>query len=209
MIELHTFSTPNGRKASIALEEMELPYTVYPVNIMEDEQFDPAFLAISPNNKIPAIVDGERELSLMESGAILFYLATKTGKFLPADPHEYWQCMEWLFWQVGGYGPMLGQANHFLTFNRGKSDYAEERYGTEAARLYRVLDTHLGANEYLAGSEYSIADMATWPWTASFKMQNVDLADYPNVRRWYLAIAERPAVQRGYNVPTDAEIPTP
>ena len=209
MIDLHTFNTPNGRKVSIALEEMELPYTVHSVNIMEDEQFDPAFLAISPNNKIPAIVDGDRELSLMESGAILFYLATKTGKFLPADPHEYWQCMEWLFWQVGGYGPMLGQAGHFLTFNKGKSEYGEKRYGEEAQRLYKVMDDHLAGNDYLGGSEYSIADMATWPWTAGFKMHGVSLDDYPNVRRWYSDIAARPAVQRGYSVPDPAEIPQP
>ena len=209
MIELHTFGTPNGKKASIALEEMELPYSVHVVNIMEDDQFDPDFLAISPNNKIPAIVDGEVELSLMESGAILFYLATKTGRFLPSDPYEYWQCMEWLFWQVGGFGPMLGQANHFLTFNKGKSDYAEERYGKEAERLYGVLDRHLSRNEYLAGSEYSIADMATWPWAASWRMQRIDMNAHANVKRWYTAIAERPAVRRGYSVPKESEIPLP
>ena len=161
MIELHTFGTPNGKKVSIALEEMGLPYNVHSVNIMKDEQFDPAFLAISPNNKIPAIVDTEAELSLMESGAILFYLATKTNQFLPADPHEYWQCMEWLMWQMGGFGPMLGQANHFLHFNPGKSDYAEKRYGDEARRLYGVLDKHLAHNDYVAGSP--TIPSPTWP----------------------------------------------
>lgn len=209
MIELHTFGTPNGRKASICLEEMGLPYSVHAVDIMKDEQFAPEFLAISPNNKIPAIVDREVELSLMESGAILFYLATKTGSFLPRDPHEYWQCMEWLMWQMGGFGPMLGQANHFLHFNPGKSDYAEKRYGDEARRLYGVLDKHLGENDYVAGPEYSIADMAIWPWCARWEWQRIDMNELPNVRRWYTTIAQRPAVQRGYNVPVEAEIPMP
>ena len=209
MIELHTFGTPNGKKASICLEEMGLPYTVHTVDIMKDEQFAPEFLAISPNNKIPAIVDREVELSLMESGAILFYLATKTGKFLPEDPHEYWQCMEWLMWQMGGFGPMLGQANHFLHFNPGKSDYAEKRYGDEARRLYGVLDKHLGQYDYVAGEDYSIADMAIWPWCARWEWQRIDMDELPNVRRWYVEIAGRPAVQRGYNVPVEAEIPMP
>lgn len=209
MIELHTFGTPNGKKASICLEEMDLPYTVHSVDIMKDEQFAPEFLAISPNNKIPAIVDREVELSLMESGAILFYLATKTGSFLPRDPHEYWQCMEWLMWQMGGFGPMLGQANHFLHFNPGKSDYAEKRYGDEARRLYGVLDKHLGENDYVAGPEYSIADMAIWPWCARWQWQRIDMDGLPNIKRWYVEIAGRPAVQRGYSVPTEAEIPMP
>ena len=209
MIELHTFGTPNGKKASICLEEMGLPYTVHTVDIMKDEQFAPEFLAISPNNKIPAIVDREVELSLMESGAILFYLATKTGKFLPEDPHEYWQCMEWLMWQMGGFGPMLGQANHFLHFNPGKSDYAEKRYGDEARRLYGVLDKHLGQYDYVAGEDYSIADMAIWPWCARWQWQKIDMDELPNVKRWYTQIAGRPAVQRGYCVPSEAEIPMP
>ena len=209
MIELHTFGTPNGKKASICLEEMGLPYTVHTVDIMGDEQFAPEFLAISPNNKIPAIVDRDVELSLMESGAILFYLATKTGQFLPEDPHEYWQCMEWLMWQMGGFGPMLGQANHFLHFNPGKSDYAEKRYGDEARRLYGVLDTHLDRYAYVAGDEYSIADMAIWPWCARWQWQRIDMDELPHVKRWYQEIARRPAVQRGYSVPTEAEIPMP
>ena len=209
MIDLYTFGTPNGKKASIALEEMGIPYNVHVVDIMKDEQFEPQFLAISPNNKIPAIVDGEVELSLMESGAILFYLATKTGQFLPKDPHEYWQCMEWLMWQMGGFGPMLGQANHFLKFNPGKSEYAEKRYGDEAKRLYEVLDKHLGQYDYVAGSEYSIADMAIWPWCARWEWQNIDMDALPNVKRWYIEIAGRPAVQRGYSVPTETEIPMP
>ena len=208
MIELYTFGTPNGKKASIALEEMEIPYTVHVIDIMKDDQFDADFLKISPNNKIPAIVDAEAEVSLMESGAILFYLATKVKRFIPPDPHLYWQCMEWLMWQMGGFGPMLGQANHFLHFNPGKSDYAEKRYGDEAGRLYGVLDTHLADYEYVAG-EYSIADMAIFPWAARWEWHGVDLHELPNLLRWYRAIAARPAVQRGYSIPTPSDIPMP
>jgi len=208
MIDLYTFGTPNGRKISIALEEMKLEYKVHSINIMKDEQFAPSFLKISPNNKIPAIVDHETGLSLMESGAILQYLATKTGKFLPKDPHHHWQALEWLNWQMGGFGPMLGQANHFLKFNPGKSDYADKRYGEEAARLYGVLDKHLSTHEYVAG-EYSIADMAIWPWAARGEWHKVDINTLPNVKRWYMEIAKRPAVIKGYGVPTPAEIPMP
>ena len=159
MIDLYTWTTPNGRKVSIALEEMGLAYEAHAIDIGKDEQFAPDFLAISPNNKIPAIVDHEAGLNLMESGAILYYLANKTGKFLPTDPHHHWQALEWLNWQMGGFGPMLGQAHHFLKFNPGKSDYAETRYGDEARRLYSVLDKQLEDREFVAG-EYSIADMA-------------------------------------------------
>lgn len=196
-IDLYTWSTPNGRKVSIALEEMELAYEVYPINIGKDDQFDPAFLAISPNNKIPAIVDHDTGRSMMESGAILLYLAEKTGKFMGTDE---WVTYEWLMWQMGGVGPMLGQVHHFLRFNKGKAQYAEDRYRTEGHRLYRVLDQRLSESEYLSGS-YSIADMATWPWISRWEWHEIDWADYPNVKRWYRAIADRPAVKKGYDVP--------
>ena len=203
-IQLYTWSTPNGRKASIALEELALDYRAIAVNIGKDEQFAPEFLAISPNNKIPAIVDGGR--SIMESGAILLYLADKTGKLQGEDR---WTTLEWLMLQMGGVGPMLGQANHFLQFNAGKSAYAEQRYAQEAARLYGVLDRRLQEHEYLAGS-YSIADIATWPWIASWPGHRIDWADYPNLRRWFTAIAARDAVQRGWQVPFGGrEIPMP
>lgn len=203
-IELHTWPTPNGRKISIALEELALPYRAIAVNIGKDEQFAPAFLAISPNNKIPALVDGEQ--TLMESGAILLYLADKTGRLGGANR---WTTLEWLMLQMGGVGPMLGQANHFLQFNAGKSPYAEARYAAEAKRLYGVLDRRLADHEYLAGS-YSIADIATWPWIARWPWHRIDWADFPNLRRWYIAIAARDAVQRGWNVPfATGEIPLP
>ena len=208
MIDLYTFATPNGRKVSIALEEMELPYQVKTINITKDEQFAPDFLKISPNNKIPAIVDQQTGLTLMESGAILYYLATKSGKFLPTDPNHHWQALEWLNWQMGGFGPMLGQAHHFLHFNPGKSDYAENRFFGEAKRLYGVLNNQLQGREYVAG-EYSIADMAIWPWASRFEYQRIDLKDFPNVLRWYSQIAKRPAVIKGYSVPVEAEIPQP
>lgn len=208
MIDLYTFGTPNGKKISIALEEMGLAYKVHSINIMKDEQFAPSFLKISPNNKIPAIVDHDTGLSLMESGAILQYLATKTGKFLPKDPHKHWQALEWLNWQIGGFGPMLGQASHFLTFNQGKSDYADKRYGEEAARLYGILDKQLQDREFVAG-EYSIADMAIWPWATSWNMQNIDIDKFSNIKRWYKTIAARPAVQKGFGVPSPSEIPLP
>ncbi|MCJ8309180.1 MAG: glutathione S-transferase N-terminal domain-containing protein [Rhizobiaceae bacterium] len=208
MIDLYTFGTPNGRKVSIALEEMELAYQVTSVDIMKNEQFHADFLKISPNNKIPAIVDHQTGISLMESGAILYYLATKSGRFLPKDPHHHWQALEWLNWQMGGFGPMLGQAHHFLHFNPGRSDYAEERFGEEAKRLYGVLDRQLYGREYVAG-EYSIADMAIWPWAARFEYQKIDLNAFPNVLRWYQTVAARPAVGRGYSVPVATEIPLP
>lgn len=205
-IDLYTWSTPNGRKASIALEEMGLDYDVHAINIGKDDQFAPSFLAISPNNKIPAIVDHDNDRSLMESGAILMYLAEKTGTFQGSDR---WETLEWLMWQMGGIGPMLGQVHHFLRFNAGRSEYAENRYRTEGHRLYRVLDQRLGKMEYLSG-EYSIADMATWPWISRWEWHQIDWSDYPNVKRWYRAIADRPAVQRGYDVPAVAgAIPVP
>ena len=205
-IDLYTWPTPNGRKVSIALEEMGLAYAVHPVNIGKDEQFAPAFLAISPNNKIPAIVDRDNGRSLMESGAVLLYLAEKTGRFGGGDRFT---TLQWLMLQMGGVGPMLGQANHFLHFNAGKSAYAEQRYAAEAARLYGVLDRRLADCEFLAG-EYSIADIATWPWISRWPWHRVDWADFPNLLRWYAAIAERDAVRRGWNVPFETgEIPMP
>jgi len=209
LIDLYTWSTPNGRKVSIMLEEVGLPYTAHAIDITRDEQFADDFLRVSPNNKIPAIVDRDAGLSLFESGAILLYLAEKTGDLMPADASARWRVIEWLMFQMGGLGPMLGQAHHFLRFNRGLSDYAEQRYAAEAQRLYAVLDARLSKREYLAGA-YSIADIACWPWVSRFEWQGVDINDYANVKRWYTTIANRPAVQRGYHVPTVArEIPMP
>jgi GST-like protein len=168
-IELYTWGTPNGKKASIMLEEVGLPYRVHPINIGKDEQYDPDFLRISPNNKIPAIVDTDTGMSLMESGAILLYLADKTGKLMPNGAEERWRALEWLMWQMGGFGPMLGQAHHFHRFNSGKAPYAEERYLKETRRLYGVLDRRLEGRDYLAGASYSVADVATWPWAARFE----------------------------------------
>jgi GST-like protein len=209
MIELYTWSTPNGRKVSIALEEMGLPYKLFPINISKDEQFAPEFLAISPNNRIPAIIDRDTGVHLMESGAILMYLAEKTGKFWPQTSPEKWRVMEWLMWQMGGVGPMLGQVHHFVRFNAGKAPYAEERYLKEGNRLYGVLDKRLAQAEYVAGN-YSIADIAIFPWIARFEWQTIDITAYPNVKRWYLAVAGREAVQRGYDLPaTGAAVPMP
>ena len=210
MIDLYTWSTPNGRKVSIALEELELPYTVHAVNISKDEQFDPEFLKHSPNNKIPALHDQETELSLMESGAILVYLAEKTGKLLPTSGAARAKVLEWLMWQMGGLGPICGQGHHFLKYNPGKSAYAEQRFGAEIQRLYGVLDRQLAENAYLAGAQYSIADIASWPWVARFEWHQADLHSFPNVKRWYLELAKRPAVQRGYDVPASGQaIPLP
>jgi len=209
MIDLYTWTTPNGRKAAIALEELGLPYEVHAIDIGKDEQFAPEFLRISPNNKIPAIVDREAGISLMESGAILIYLADKTGRLLPAAGEPRYRVLEWLMWQMGGFGPMLGQAHHFLHFKKGTAHYAEDRYRTEARRLYGVLDRQLAEREFVAG-DYSIADIAVWPWATRFEWQEVDLAEFPNVRRWYAAVAARPAVQKGYHVPKfTADIPMP
>lgn len=207
-ISLYTWATPNGRKVSIMLEELELPYETHAVNIGADEQFAEDFVRISPNNKIPAIVDHDTGRAMMESGAILMYLADKTGKLMPADDSR-WTVIEWLMFQMGGVGPMLGQTHHFLRFNPGKAPYAEERYSKENARLYAVLDKRLGEHEYLA-DEYSIADIATWPWISRFEWQQMDLNAYPHLKRWYVAIATRPAVERGYHVPSKVnEIPMP
>ncbi len=205
MIDLYTWSTPNGRKASIMLEETGLPYAVHRINIGQSDQFKPEFLAISPNNKIPAIVDSEGPdggpYSLFESGAILIYLADKTGKLMPAAPAARYRVLQWLMFQMGGVGPMFGQAHHFLRFAKEKIPYAMRRYSDETARLYRVLDKQLSDHDYLAG-DYSIADVATYPWVARHEWQQIDLAAYPNVRRWFDAIGARPAVQRGMKVPS-------
>lgn len=209
MIDLYTWTTPNGRKISILLEELGLPYTAHAVNIGKDEQFAPDFLKISPNNKIPAIVDHDTGVSQFESGAIMIYLAEKAGKFLPTDTKARAEVMQWLMWQMGGFGPMLGQAHVFLKFNRGLSQPAEDRFGKEAQRLYGVLDRQLADHEYVAG-DYSIADMAIFPWAARHDWHEVDLTAFPNVLRWYRQIAARPAVQRGYQVPSDVgPIPMP
>jgi GSH-dependent disulfide-bond oxidoreductase len=199
-IELYTWGTPNGKKISIALEEMGLAYNVHPVNIGKDEQFAPDFLKISPNNKIPAIVDTDNGQSVFESGAILMYLGDKSGKFYPQELARRIKVNEWLMWQMGGFGPMLGRAHAFLQFNPGKAPFAEDMFAKEAQRLYGVLDTQLGKTEFMAG-EYSIADMATFPWAARHEWQRVDLNAFPHVLRWYKAIAARPAVIKGYDVP--------
>jgi len=201
MIDLYTWSTPNGRKASIMLEECGLDYEVHPIDITKDQQLAPDFLKISPNNKIPAIVDRDNGWSVFESGAILIYLAEKTGKLLPQDPKQRIQTLEWLMFQMGGVGPMLGQAHHFLKFNVSKAPYAEQRYGAEAKRLYGVMDRRLGESRFLATDDFTIADVATWPWVSRYEWQGVSLDDYPNVRRWYDAVKARPGVQRGYDVP--------
>ena len=204
MIELHTWSTPNGRKVSIMLEELGLPYSVHPVNIGKDEQFRPDFLAISPNNKIPAIVDpegpGGKRFSLFESGAILIYLAEKTGKLVPNDPTARYTALQWLMFQMGGLGPMLGQTHHFLRAAPEPVPYAIKRYKDETRRLYGVLDKRLAEAEHLAG-EYSIADIASYPWVARHEWHQIELGDFPNVKRWYDAIGARPAVHRGMKVP--------
>jgi GST-like protein len=196
MIDLYTWTTPNGRKVSIALEELGLDYETHAIDIGKDQQFAPEFLKISPNNKIPAIVERETGFHLMESGAILLWLAEREGKLID----DRWQVIEWLMWQMGGAGPMLGQTHHFVHYNKGKSDYAEARYAKEARRLYGVLDRRLEGRDFIAGT-YSIADIATWPWISRFEWQEIDLAEFPNVRDWYLRIADRPAVQRGYDQP--------
>ena len=209
MIDLYSWTTPNGRKVSIALEELGLPYKAHPIDIGKDEQFAPDFLKISPNNRIPAIIDRDNNMSLFESGAILIYLGDKTGRLLPRDGESRYRVIEWLMWQMGGIGPMIGQAHHFLRQNPGKAPYAEERYHKEALRLYGVLDRRLEGRNYMAG-DYSIADIATWPWISRFEWHKVDLNQFPNVKRWYVSIANRPAVQKGYQVPKDTgPVPMP
>ena len=209
MIDLYTWSTPNGRKVSIMLEEIGLDYEVHAIDITKDDQFAAEFLAISPNNKIPAIVDRDNGYAMMESGAIMMYLAEKTGQLMPSELLPRYDVMQWLMMQMGSVGPMLGQTHHFVRFNKGKAPYAEQRYAKENQRIYKVLDTRLADHEWLAG-DYSIADIATWPWISRFEWQEMDLAAYPALKRWYVAIAERPATQRGYDVPKKGfEIPMP
>jgi len=210
MIDLYTWTTPNGRKVSILLEELGVPYTVKSINISKDEQFAPDFLKIAPNNRIPAIVDHETGVQMMETGAIMLYLAQKYDQF-QAKGDGYWQMVEWLMWQMGGLGPMLGQVHHFVKYNAGKAPYAEERYSNEARRLYKVLNTQLEGRDYVAGDGkgiYTIADMSMWPWISRHDWQGIDLADFPNVQSWYMRLLERPAVQRGYHIPKKVnEIP--
>ena len=207
-IDLYTWNTPNGRKVSIMLEELGLPYSVIPIDITKGDQLQPDFLQLSPNNKIPAIVDHDAGIHLMESGAILLYLANKTGKLISPMGEKYWEQMEWLMLQMGSIGPMLGQTHHFVKFNPGKSPYSEERYSKENARLYRVLDNRLKDRQYIC-DEYSIVDIATWPWISRFEWQQMNLSEFPDLRRWYIDIANRPAVQRGYGVPAKLEVPMP
>ena len=209
MIDLYTWTTPNGRKVSIALEELGLPYTAHAIDISKDEQFAPDFLKIAPNNRIPAIVDRDTGIALMESGAILIYLADKTGKLMPREGEARYRVIEWVMWQMAGLGPMLGQAHHFLRAKKGVSEYSEQRYVAEAKRLYGVLDRRLEGRDYVVG-DYSIADISMWPWVSRFEWHQVDIAAFPNVRRWYETIAARPAVRKGYQVPKDAgPIPMP
>jgi GST-like protein len=204
MIDLYTWATPNGRKISIMLEEVGLPYRVHAVDISKNEQFAPEFLAISPNNKIPALVDakgpGGKPLALFESGAILIYLAEKTGKLMPSAPEARFNVLQWLMWQMAGFGPMLGQAHHFLKFAPEKVPYAINRYSAEAERLYGVLDKQLAKGDYVAG-DYSIADIAIYPWTQRYEWQGINLELFPNVIRWRKNLGERPAVNKGMAIP--------
>ena len=212
MIDFYTWTTPNGRKVSILLEELGVPYTVHAINISKGEQFVTDFLKISPNNRIPAIFDRDADLAMMESGAIMLYLGQKYGRFI-CEGSEYWAMMEWLMWQMAGIGPMLGQVHHFVKYNKGKSEYAEARYSNEAHRLYGILNARLKLRDFITGSgsgEYSIADMAIWPWISRFEWQEIDINEYPYVRDWYMRLADRTAVQKGYNVPKYVnDIPTP
>jgi GST-like protein len=204
MIDVYSWATPNGHKIHVMLEETGLDYKAHAVDIGAGDQFAPDFLAISPNNKIPAIIDNDgpegKPLALFESGAILVYLAEKTGQFLPADPVGRYTTLQWLMFQMGSIGPMLGQTHHFRNYAPQQIDYAVNRYTNEAKRLYGVMDKQLGVTRYLAGNEYTIADIATFPWTRSWQNQGIVLDEYPNVKRWFDSIAQRPAVQRGVEV---------
>ena len=204
MIDVFSWPTPNGHKVHILLEECGLPYRAIPVNIGAGDQFKPEFLAISPNNKIPAITDPDgpdgQPISLFESGAILVYLASKTGRFLPTDVRGRYEVLQWLMFQMGGVGPMLGQNHHFRQYAPEKLPYAIDRYTNEARRLYGVIDRRLAASAWLGGSDYSIADIATWPWLRNWKNQGIELSDFPHLQKWFHAIEERPAVQRGVQV---------
>ncbi|WP_429591373.1 glutathione binding-like protein [Variovorax sp. PvP013] len=210
-IQVHTWPTPNGHKVHVMLEECGLPYEAHAVDIGKGEQFAPDFLAISPNNKIPAIIDPEgpdgRPISLFESGAILVYLAGKTGRFLPTGDRERYEVLQWLMFQMGGVGPMLGQAHHFRLYAPEKLPYAVERYTNEARRLYGVIDRQLSKHAFIAGADYSIADIAIFPWLRSWENQGVVIDEYPHLKVWFDAIAARPAVQRGVAVLADRRKP--
>ena len=203
MIDLYTWTTPNGRKVSILLEELGVPYEAHSIDLSKDEQFTKEFSKISPNNKIPAIVDRETGVEMMETGAIMLYLSNKYGKF-QCEGAGYWQMVEWLMWQMAGFGPILGQVHHFVKYNKGKSKYSEKRYYNEAKRLYNVLEKQLEGRDFIAGEgkgSYSIADMSCWPWVSRFEWQEIDLNTYPNIKDWYTRISNRPAVQKGYSIP--------
>ena len=208
MIHAYSWRTSNGRKLHIMLEETGLAYELHPIDIRKGDQFTPAFLKISPNNKIPAIVDDEpigggAPLSIFESGAILTYLAEKTGKFLPTDARGRYTVLQWVFWQVGGFGPILGQAHHFIDYAPAGSDYAKTRFIKDAGRLYGVLNRRLGESEYLGGPEYTIADIITFPWSQGYAKHGQKIEDFPNVKRWQDKILARPAVQKGINLLRD------
>lgn len=214
MIDLYYWTTPNGHKISLFLEEAGLPYKVHPINIGEGDQFKPEFLKIAPNNRIPAIVDhdpadGGGPVSLFESGAILLYLAEKTARFIPQDLRGRQEALQWLFWQMGGLGPMAGQNHHFSRFAPEKIPYAIKRYVDETARLYGVLDRRLADRDFVAGHEYSIADMAIYPWTVSHQWQSQRLEDFPNVHRWFNRIKERPATVKAYALVDKVNPPKP
>jgi GST-like protein len=211
MIDVYSWATPNGHKVHIMLEECGLPYRVHPINIGAGDQFKPEFLKISPNNKIPAIVDSEgpdgKPISLFESGAILLYLASKTGKFLPKSDRQKFEMLQWLMFQMGGVGPMLGQAHHFRIYAPEKIEYAVKRYTNEAKRLYGVMDKQLATHKFISGNTYTIADIAIFPWLRTWQNQGIDWADYPHLKKWFDAIAARPAVQRGVQVLADLRKP--
>ena len=214
MIDLYTCDTPNGKKVSIALEECGFVYNIHKVDIRKGEQHQPVYRKINPNQKIPAIVDhdgpGEGFYSVFESGAILIYLAEKAEKFLPIEEASRYTTLQWLMFQMGNVGPMFGQVHHFVKYNKGKSEYSEQRYSKEAKRLYGVMNKKLANHQFVAGKSYSIADISIWPWTARFDWQEVDLNEFPNVVRWYKEMADRPAVQKGWLVPqNDQVIPIP
>jgi GST-like protein len=201
MIDLYTFTTPNGRKASIMLEEVGLDYKVHSIDITKGEQFTPEFVAINPNSKIPAIIDRDQDITIFESGAILIYLADKTGKLLSSEPKQRFQTIEWLMLQMGSVGPMFGQYNHFYKYAPEKIPYAIERYKKETLRLYDVLNTQLSKAKYISGEEYTIADIAIYPWLAAYKFMELNLDKHPELKRWYENIKQRPAVDRGMKVP--------
>lgn len=201
MIDLYTWTTPNGRKISIMLEECGLEYRACPVDLTKDEQFSTEFSSLSPANKIPVIVDHDEDVVLMESGAILVYLAEKTGRFLPVDRSARLETLQWLMYQVGNIGPVFGQAHQYLHYHPHASEYAARKFHAATQQHYGVLDRRLAGSAWLGGDEYTIADIATWPWVSRYEWQRIDLNEFGNVRRWYLEVAVRPAVQRGYDVP--------